>query len=235
MKRIAISQSNYIPWRGYFDLINSVDEFVLYDDMQFTRRDWRNRNLLKTPQGLQWLTIPVEVKGRFHQRINETHVNDPTWTRQHWRAWELNYARAHHFPTYRDRVHDLYHTCPGPLLSDVNHHFLTAILAWLNIPTRLRWSSEFILAAERSARLLDICRQVGATTYVSGPAARDYLDVDLFTAAGVAVEWMDYAGYPPHRQLHGPFEPGVSVLDLLFNEGPDAPAFLKSFGPASAS
>src|SRR5437868_14961880 len=94
MKRVAILQSNYIPWKGYFDLIAAVDEFILYDDMQYTRRDWRNRNQIKTPAGIQWLTIPVEVKGKFHQRINETQVSDPDWPRHHWRTLELNYARA---------------------------------------------------------------------------------------------------------------------------------------------
>src|ERR1700759_1995113 len=95
--RIAISQSNYIPWKGYFDLINSVDEFVLYDDVQYTRRDWRNRNLIKTPQGLQWLTIPVSVKGKFTQKINETVVTDLSWPTRHWRTLIGNYSHAAHF------------------------------------------------------------------------------------------------------------------------------------------
>lgn len=232
MKRIAISQSNYIPWKGYFDLMNSVDEFVLYDDMQFTRRDWRNRNQIKTPAGLQWLTIPVEVKGKFHQRINETKVSEPDWTRTHWRALELNYARAPHFAAFRDRVQALYLGCTSTGLSEINRHFLQAINGWLGINTPLRWSSDYRLEGERSARLLSICQQARATVYYSGPAARDYLDTALFATAGVEVVWMDYTGYPTYRQLHGDFQHGVSILDLLFNEGAEAPKFMKSFSPS---
>lgn len=231
MKRIAISQSNYIPWKGYFDLINSVDEFVLYDDMQFTRRDWRNRNQIKTSAGLQWLTIPVMVKGRFHQSINETLVSDPDWARQHWRAIELNYAPAAHFADYREQFRELYLDRSATGLSEINHRFLRAINALLGIRTRLRWSSEFELTGERSARLLNICRQAGAKVYLSGPAARDYLDTALFAAAGIEVRWMDYSDYPPYRQLHGNFQHGVSIVDLLFNEGPRASSFMKSFSP----
>jgi len=229
MKRIAISQSNYIPWKGYFDLINTVDEFVLYDDMQFTRRDWRNRNQIKTPAGLQWLTIPVEVKGKFHQRINETKVSDPGWSRHHWRTLELTYARARHFDAYRDQVRELYLGVTSSGLSEINHRFLQAICGWLGIGTPLRWSSDYELEGERSERLLNICRQAGANVYHSGPAARDYLDTARFAAAGVEVVWMDYSGYPTYGQLHGDFQHGVSILDLLFNEGPDAPKYMKSF------
>ena len=232
-KKIAISQSNYIPWKGYFDLINSVDEFVLYDDVQFTRRDWRNRNQIKTPTGTHWLTIPVEVKGKFHQRINETVVSDPNWVRQHWRALELNYARAVHFAEYRDRIHALYLACQTPRLSEINYHLLSGINACLGISTPLRWSSDYALEGDRSERLLNICRQAGAAVYYSGPSARDYLDQALFATAGVEVVWMDYSGYPPYRQLHGAFEHAVSILDLLFNEGPAAREFMKSFRPKS--
>ena len=231
-KKIAISQSNYIPWKGYFDLINMVDEFILYDDVQFTRRDWRNRNQIKTQAGLQWLTIPVEVKGKFHQTINQTLVSDRSWTRQHWRALELNYARATFFEEYRDRIKALYADCQMARLSEINHHFLTGLNACLGISTSLRCSSEYILEGDRSERLLNLCRQTGATAYYSGPAARTYLDQALFARAGIAVVWMDYTGYPTYRQLHGAFEHAVSVLDLLFNEGSAARDFMKSFRPS---
>jgi hypothetical protein len=231
IKRIAISQSNYIPWKGYFDLINSVDEFVLYDDMQFTRRDWRNRNQIKTPAGLQWLTIPVEVKGKFHQRINETRVSDPDWTTRHWRTLETTYARARCFGDYRDAIQAIYSGCASANLSEINFHFLSALNRLLGIRTPMRWSSEYALEGERSFRLLNICRQAGADVYLSGPSARDYLDESIFAKAGIKVLWMDYSNYPPYRQLHGDFQQGVSILDLLFNEGSRAPEFMKSFGP----
>jgi hypothetical protein len=233
-KRIAVSQSDYIPWKGYFDLINSVDEFVLYDDAQFTRRDWRNRNLIKTPSGLKWLTIPVETKGRFLQKISETRTSGTDWPRLHWSAIVGNYSKAPHFDEFRERFEALYIGANETMLSRINHRFLTALMEMLGISTVLRWSNDYSLFGDRSERLLNICKQAGAETYVSGPSARDYLDLGLFERAGVRVEWMDYSGYPPYRQLHGAFEHGVSVIDLLANEGTSAPRFMKSFHPTTA-
>jgi hypothetical protein len=119
-KRVAIVQSNYIPWKGYFDLINLVDEFVLFDDIQYTRRDWRNRNRIKTPTGLMWLTVPVVVKGRYYQRIRETVIADPEWNKAHWKSIVLNYARAKHFDTYREFLEELYLGCNERFLSQIN-------------------------------------------------------------------------------------------------------------------
>jgi len=235
LKTIAISQSNYIPWKGYFDLINSVDELVLYDDMQYTRRDWRNRNLIKTASGLHWLTIPVEVKGKFFQKINETRISDPAWTAKHWQTIAGSYARAPYFPEYRSRLETLYAESVSSSLSEINLRFLTALCDWLGICTKLRSSSEFDLASERSERLLAICQQAGASVYYSGPSAREYLNEALFAAAGIEIVWMDYTGYPTYRQLHGDFEHGVSVIDLILNEGPRAPHFMKSFKPAASA
>lgn len=229
MKKIAISQSNYIPWKGYFDLINSVDEFILYDDMQYTRRDWRNRNQIKTPEGIHWLTIPVEATGRFLQKINETRISDPAWAERHWATIQHSYARAPFFAEYREPIARLYQESSEELLSPLNRRFLEGLCALLGIATPLRWSSEFQLTGERSERLLHLCQQAGASVYYSGPSAKDYLDEALFTAAGIEVVWMDYTNYPAYRQLHGDFQHGVSVLDLLFNEGPRATHFMKSF------
>jgi hypothetical protein len=227
--KIAISQSDYIPWKGYFDLINSVDEFVLYDDAQFTRRDWRNRNVIKTSSGLKWLTIPVETKGKFHQKICETRVSEPDWPRRHWSRIAGSYAQAAHFADFGGRVEALYQGLDEAMLSGINGHFLSAIMGMLGIRTKLRRSSEFALLGDKSERLLNICRQAGADTYVSGPSAKAYLDTGLFERAGVRVEWMDYSGYPAYRQLHGEFEHGVSVIDLILNEGSNATRFMKSF------
>lgn len=232
MKRIAISQSNYIPWKGYFDLIHSVDEFVLYDDVQFTKRDWRNRNLIKTPSGLKWLTIPVESKGKFLQKINETRVSEPEWPLLHWSRIVSSYAEAPHFATHGDRLEALYKDTGETMLSAINRRFLTAILGILEIPTRLRSSGEFTLVDDRTGRLVKICEEAGAEVYVSGPTARAYLDISMFEKAGVRVEWMDYSGYPEYRQLHGGFEHAVSVIDLILNEGSNAPRFMKRYPPA---
>lgn len=225
-KTVAILQSNYIPWKGYFDLIRRSDLFILYDDMQYTRRDWRNRNIIKTPQGPAWLTIPVQVKGRYIQPIREVQISDPSWERTHWQTLAHNYARAPFWAFYRERLESLYLDCRETHLSRINHRFLAALCEWLGIRTPIHWSMDYALAPGKTERLLDLCRQAGATRYLSGPAARDYLDASLFNQAGIEVEWMDYAGYPEYPQLHGPFEHKVSALDLLLNTGPDAPAYL---------
>src|SRR5207253_4989465 len=135
MKKLAIVQSNYIPWKGYFDLINSVDEFILYDVVQYTRRDWRNRNLIKTREGLHWLTIPVQVKGRYSQTIEETRINDQGWGRRHLEAIRHSYRRAPFFDQYEPLLTELYRECSSDLLSEVNERFLTTICRLLGIPT----------------------------------------------------------------------------------------------------
>jgi hypothetical protein len=234
-KRVAIIQSNYIPWKGYFDIINDVDEFILYDDRQYTRRDWRNRNLIKTEQGLQWLTIPVRVKGRFTQRIDETLIDDPSWASRHWKTITQAYAGAPHFATYRDNVGDMFAAASrASRLSDVNRGLLEGICSLLGIHTRLSWSTDYEAGGERTERLVSLCLAAGATEYVSGPSARVYIDKSRFDAAGVRLIYADYSGYPEYPQLHGKFEHGVTILDLLFNAGPDAPRYMKSFARAVA-
>ncbi|HCC54521.1 MAG TPA: hypothetical protein DEQ20_06300 [Desulfobulbaceae bacterium] len=229
MKKIAILQSNYIPWKGYFDLIHSVDEFVLYDDMQYTKNDWRNRNKIKTRNGLEWITIPVRQE-TLAQTIRETKVANPLWHKQHWKMLAQNYARAAHFKEYKDIFEELYLGATESWLSEINRKFLLAINALLGIKTTIRCSSEFTLAEGKSERLLELCRTLGATTYLSGPAASDYLDVALFAEAGIGVEWMDYSGYPEYTQLFPPFAHGVSIVDLIFNEGNNAINFMKRLG-----
>ncbi|ABI85706.1 wbqC-like family protein [Burkholderia ambifaria AMMD] len=221
-KRIAIVQSNYIPWKGYFDLIAATDEFILYDDAQYTRRDWRNRNQIKTPQGVQWLTVPVRVKGRYHQSIRETEIDGTEWAEQHWTRLRQNYARAPHFARYAPELEALYLHGPHDTLSALNLAMLTWVNRQLGIATRMSSSSDYTLEGDRTDKLLNLCLQAGATEYLSGPAARDYLDESRFAAAQVAVRWFDYPAYPPYAQLWGEFVHGVTVLDVLFHCGPDA-------------
>ncbi|WP_206455785.1 WbqC family protein [Aurantimonas marina] len=227
MKRVAIVQSNYIPWKGYFDLIASVDEFVLYDDVQFTRRDWRNRNLIKTPQGVRWLTIPVESKGRYHQTIRETAIEGVDWAATHFQSLRSNYRRAPFFDEVASLIEPLY-AVPASNLSDLNRTFLQAICDHLGITTRLTRSADYELAEERTERLASICAQAGADIYVSGPAAKEYLDEAEFRRRSMRVEWFDYSRYPEYPQLWGEFVHGVTMLDLLFNCGPEARNFMKA-------
>ena len=228
-KSIGIVQSNYIPWKGYFDIIHSVDEFVLYDDAQFTLRDWRNRNQIKTPAGLKWLTIPVEVKGKFPQKIRETRIQDKRWPARHWKSLCNNYSRAEYFKDYRELFEELYLTCHEEFLSQINFRFLKAVNRVLGIETRISWSSDFTLVEGKNERLISICKQAEATQFLLGPAAQVYLDEPRFRKEGIEVYWVDYSGYPEYRQIFPPFEHGVTILDLIFNEGPNAKNFMKSF------
>jgi hypothetical protein len=224
--KVAIVQSNYIPWKGYFDLIAAADTFILYDDVQFTRRDWRNRNLIKTPQGTQWLTVPVKAKGKYLQTVRETEIDGSDWADKHWRSLGSNYARAPYFKEIAMLLEPLY-AQQHRTLSELNRTFIAAICGYLGIGTALADSSDFSLVEGKSERLADLCRQAGATTYISGPAARAYLDEETFAKHGIAVKWFNYDGYPDYPQLWGPFLPGVSVVDLLFNCGPEAPRAMK--------
>jgi hypothetical protein len=222
-KRLAIVQSCYIPWKGYLDLIDQVDEFVLLDDAQYTRRDWRNRNRVKTPHGTQWLTIPVHVKGRYLQRIDETLVSDPAWAERHWKTLHHVYASAPCFDAVGGAIEEAYAgVADEPRLSVVNRGLLEAIFPLLGIDTTLSWSSDYPGDGQRTDRLLEICLAAGASEYVSGPAARAYLDESAFDAHAIAVSWMDYGNYPEYDQLYPPFEHTVSVLDVLFHLGDEA-------------
>lgn len=229
-KKVAILQSNYIPWKGYFDLINMVDEFILYDDMQYTKRDWRNRNKIKTPNGLQWLSIPVEVKGKYFQSIRDTKVSDKSWAKKHWQSFKYNYSKASFFKEYQDFFEELFLGSEEDYLSEINYKFITQVNKLLGIQTPIKWSSEFDLVEGKSERLLGLCKDCGATEYISGPAAKDYLDENLFYSENISVSWMDYSGYPEYQQLYPPFEHGVTILDLIFNEGSQSTQFMKSFG-----
>jgi WbqC-like protein family len=228
-KTIAVVQSNYIPWRGYFDLINSVDEFILYDDVQYTIRDWRNRNIIKTANGPLWLTIPVEVKGKYFQKVKETVISDPAWFRKHWASITHSYSKAEYFPTYKELFQELYSQSEDKLLSKINHRFIVAICRILDIGTAITWSMDYKLVGDKTERLVDLCKQAGATRYLSGPAAKAYLDEDLFQHEGIAVDYMDYSGYQEYQQLYPPFEPRVSIIDLILNKGPHATTYMRSF------
>lgn len=226
-KTVAIVQSSYIPWKGTFDLINSVDEFIVLDDVQYTTRDWRNRNRIKGPGGLLWLSIPVLSKGRRFQLIQDVRVADPEWNRVHWKTLRHIYKSARHFRTYEGLFEDLYLSCSETRLSVINRRFLDAICDLLRISTPLTRSSDYEPVAGKTERLVDLCKKAGATRYLSGPTARAYLDEAMFTAEGISVEYFDFSGYPEYDQLYPPFEQHVSIVDLVFNVGPRAREYLK--------
>lgn len=234
MKKVAILQSNYIPWKGYFDILAAVDEFIIYDEVQYTTNDWRNRNKIKTNTGLLWLTIPILHNNRFGQRIDEAQVRDGRWPKKHCQSLLTAYAKAPYFKTLFPSLEAVYDACRDLSgLSAINLAFLRWVHAALGLTTRLSSSADYPSGGDKNERLVEICRQAGARSYLSGPSARCYIDESLFAAAGIAVEWMDYAGYPEYPQLHGPeFRHDVSILDLLFNTGPEmAWQYLKTLKP----
>jgi hypothetical protein len=228
MKSVVITQSNYIPWKGYFDQIRSADNLVFYDDAQFTRRDWRNRNRIKTANGPVWLSIPVEVKGKFSQKIKDTRIADTNWATKHWKSIQFSYSKAAHFKRFSDQVEDLYQRA-GKLgyLSEVNALFIQEVCSWLGITAEFSWSSEYVLEEGKTERLAGITEQLGANRYLSGPAAKAYMDIEVFSARGISVEYFDYSNYPVYDQLHGEFDHAVCIFDLLFSVGEAALSYMK--------
>ena len=227
MKKVAIVQSNYIPWKGYFDMIAAVDEVILYDDMQYTRRDWRNRNQIKTPQGLQWLTVPVLVKGKYRQKIRETKIDGTDWVAAHWKALLQNYRHAPHFAETASLLEPLYFEQKFTHISQLNRRFIAAICSYLSIKTVITGSWDYTLLDGKTERLADLCVQAGGTEYISGPAAKHYVDEKIFSDLGIMLTWFDYSGYPAYPQLWGEFIHGVTIVDLLFNCGKNSPRYMR--------
>lgn len=235
-KKIAVIQSNYIPWKGYFDVMNMVDVFVIYDHVQYTKRDWRNRNKIKCAQGNIWLSIPVEVKGKYHQKINETKISDQSWAQKHWKSISHCYSTAKYFKDYKDVFEEIYMNNQEELLSKVNFRFIQEINKILEIDTEIIWDDVFPFVQNGEAekynkteKLIKICQDLDGTEYISGPKAQSYTDESLFEKAKIKLTWMDYSGYKPYKQAYGDFEHGVTILDLIFNEGPNAKDYMKSF------
>ncbi len=226
MKRVAIIQSNYIPWKGYFDIIAAVDEFILYDDIQFTKNDWRNRNVIKTNQGKKWLTIPVRVTS-LHQNINEVTVANRQWPVSHWRTISDNYRAAPYFSHCKVFFEKLFLETEDLYLSQINYRFLCAVLELLGVTTKVTWSTDYAPIESRGTeRVVNLCRAAGATHYLSGPTAKAYLQTEQFAEAGIALEYMDYAGYPKYPQLNPPFDHAFSIIDLILMCGPKASYYI---------
>jgi hypothetical protein len=228
--KVAIVQSNFLPWRGYFDLIRQSDLFIIYDDVQYTKGDWRNRNRIKTPRGSEWITVPVR-RGHLGQRIDETLVNDSTpWARKMLKRIHDSYRGAPHLEPCFAELADLLSRQVASI-SELNVRLIAWACAHLGIDTPMRMSSEYHAEGARTERLIGILRQAQATTYLSGPSARAYLIPESFERAGIRLEYKAY-DYPEYEQLHPPFDPAVSVIDLLFMKGGTAKHYLEH--PSSA-
>lgn len=226
MTRVAIIQSSYIPWRGFFSAVALCDAFVFFDSVQFTRRDWRTRNAIKTAQGVHWLSVPVMQKGNFHAPIDSVRIADPNWWRTHLKSIESSYRRAPHFDESFPFIRQLFESVAEiPTLSEVNQTMTAALCRALGIETRVVRDID-VLPRETMAemrptdRLVQLSAAMGARTYLSGPSAKSYLDEGEFNALGIQVEWMDYSRFAePYPQIWGAFSPAVSIVDTLLNLG----------------
>jgi hypothetical protein len=224
MKTVVILQSNYIPWKGYFDLIHDADECIFLDDVKFTKSDWRTRNMVKTVQGAQWITVPVGSNS--DRLICEVEINAHTWQRKHYKTICSNYGRRPFFAQHAALLERFYLEHNWLNLSDFNQSLIKAISKQLGIDTAFKDSREYGVTGRKEVRLLDLLAKSGGSRYISGQAAKGYIDPRSFLAAGVELVWKDYTGYPEYPQRFPPFEHRVSILDLLFNVGPDAPWYI---------
>ena len=227
--RVGVIQSSFIPWRGYFDFIASVDVFVFHDDIQYTKGDWRNRNKIKTPKGTEWITVPVSYKC-VAQLICETPIDySNAWQKKHLRIWDANYRAALHFDAVMELLSG-FDTDKDDSISDLNIRLIRRICTYLGISTPTLVSSELSLEGTKTERLIDLLSKLKATTYLSGPSAEAYLDRDAFRQHGISLEYKSY-DYEPYPQQWGAFDGAVTVVDLIANCGPESVHYLRSRTP----
>jgi WbqC-like protein family len=228
--RIAITQPTYLPWLGYFDLIDQVDTFVILDTVQFEKQSWQQRNRIKTPTGLMWLTVPVAFRGRLGQKIQEVEIRDDEFWRKHLRGIEVYYGRAPYFGAYFPQVSSILQDCrPGTLLVDLNLRLLDWFLQMFGIRTPVVRASSLAQEGKRSELLANICQKLGASQYVSPLGSADYLldEMSYFKDSGVEVSFQNYR-HPEYRQLFPPFVSHACALDLVFNEGERSAEIIRS-------
>lgn len=226
VKSVAILQPGYLPWLGFFDQMASVDVFVYYDDVQFDKHGWRNRNRVKVPGGISWLTVPVLHSGKDWPLVNEIQIdNSRNWRRKHVQTLRQAYSRSLLAPPYIARLEELLSGVESNL-AELDMLLIEEMCKWLDINTQTVRSSALGIAGGQSERLLRICQHFGGTHYLSGAAAVDYLDVEMFDRAGVAVKWQTY-NHPVYPQLHGSFVSHLSAVDLVLNEGANAAAYFQ--------
>ena len=222
--KVGIIQSNFLPWRGYFDFIREVDLFIFHDDLQYTKGDWRNRNRIKTPRGAEWITVPVNYK-HVNQLIEQTTIDYSTkWAQKMLNRIRESYRTAPHFEPYFSQLGELL-LQPAASISDLNLRLIQWACRALGISTLLKFSREYHPQGAKTERLIGILKQVGATVYLSGPAAQSYLIPELLGSEGIQLEYKRY-NYSDYVQLYPPFDPFVSVIDLFFMTGSDARFYL---------
>ncbi len=228
--RVAITQPTYLPWLGYFDLMDQVDVFVLLDTVQFEKQSWQQRNRIKTPTGLQWLTVPVVFRGRLCQQIREVEIRDVNFAHMHLRAIELNYGRARFFPTFFPALSGILQEIEvRAQLVDLNLRLLKWLMGILGIRTRLVLASALGEEGKRTQLLANICRRLGATEYVSPIGSAEYLlsEMSILEEANVKTVFHNFI-HPQYEQRFPPFLAFASVIDLIFNEGDRSMSVIRS-------
>jgi len=217
--RAVILQPTYLPWMGYFGMIDIADVFVFYDDTQFVKQSWQQRNKIKTQNGWMWLIVPVFQN--FGQEIKEVKINNNiNWAEKHWKSIMYNYSKAPFFNEYASIFESMY-TKRWECLVELNVALIKKITEILGLKTRFMFSSELNVKGAKTDRLIDILTKIDADVYISGPAAKTYIEIDKFKREGIMLYWYEF-NHPTYPQLHGDFIPYLSVVDLLFNTGNEA-------------
>lgn len=225
--KLVILQCSYLPWLGYFDQMNRCDIFVVYDDIQYTRNDWRNRNRIKTAQGIQWVTVPVLLKGKEFPLIKDVQINNATnWRKDHYRTIKQNYSRARYFKDYIDMFEEVY-SKDWKYLIDVDMAFIYLFKDALGIKSEIRFASDLKIKGNRIQKLIDICKYFNASEFLEGQAGKNYIDDSEFERNGIKIEYQNYE-HPTYSQLYGNFVSYLSIVDLLFNEGKQSLSILSN-------
>lgn len=224
--KVVVLQTNYLPWKGYFDLISEADQLILYDDVQFTKNDWRNRNRIKSSSGLLWISVPVGQN--ISRKINEVEISDSSWQKKHWKTISLSYQKMSGFKDYKDFFEDFYLKKEWRNLSLMNEYLIKNILEFLGLKTPIQRSESFDLVGQKEDRLLDLLLKVRATDYITGPSGLNYIKKENFEAAGIALQIKKYGPYLEYSQPHGNFEHQVSIIDTLMCCGNNSSMFFKS-------
>ena len=223
---IGILQPGYLPWLGFFEQLNKSDVFVIYDDVQYDKNGWRNRNKIKNAHGPQWLTVPVSVKFSEHPIVADVKINNRLgWRKDHLLSIKHAYSKA---PFYREYipVFEEAYSKDWESLVDIDMHFILKLSEAIGLKDKKMIRSSTIgVTGDKIERLVKICKMLGADTFYEGAAGKDYIDVRYFMDNGIKVEFQDYR-HPVYKQLHGEFIPYLSVIDLLFNCGKESLAVI---------
>ena len=225
--KIVITQSNYIPWKGYFDLINYADKFIFFDEVQYTRRNWRNRNLLNDGKNKKWITLPVNNKGNYNEKISNIVVKDENWVNHHLKIFKHYYSKSEFFNEAYEFLQEVYSKIDSNNLSLINIHIIKSISKYLNLNCKFENSKTINQNKEdASERLVEICKSQKSTIYVTGPSARNYLNEKIFLNNDIKIEWFDYGETKNYKQQSASFIKNLSIVDCIMNCGTDINKFL---------